>query len=81
MSNWDEPDTPDQKIAPADVSSKALTTPSADDQVRSATALQKVGDASAWAMVGEVVGHLIGLAIPDAIVPDGTLGHLVEGWS
>src|SRR5689334_20817327 len=36
-----------------------------------------VPKAAGWAIVGEVVGNFLGLAIPDNIISDRMLGHLV----
>ena len=39
--------------------------------------LGKAGDTVSWALLGEVVGHLVGLFVPDILVSDGTIGHIV----
>ncbi len=33
------------------------------------------GDVMAWSAIGEVVGNLVGLAVPNTIIPDASLGH------
>src|SRR5438046_1418367 len=38
--------------------------------------LARMGEsAAAWGMVGEVIGNLIGLAVPDILISDAMLGH------